>query len=165
MLSPLGFLLEGVLGYLLQAASFLIGMHGIARHKISIKKSLLVCVISAVITYFIRSSGLFTFGVHTMLVLLIINVSCITICKINIRPCILGSILMMVFVLLSELVNVGILYIAVGPAQINTVLANEIHKAASAIPGNLVLLLVSLLIYRIRMRGGKKKDESGQHHS
>ena len=164
MFSPLGFLLEGMLGYLLQAAAFLIGMHGFARHKISIKKSLLVCVISAVITYLIRSSGLFTFGVHTMLVLLIINVACITICKISIRPCILGSILMMIFVLLSEVVNVGILYITVGADQINTIMANEIYKAASAIPGNIILLLVALLIYCIRIHGGKK-DESGQQHS
>jgi len=164
MFSPLGFLLEGILGYLLQAAAFLIGMHGFARHKISIKKSLLVCVISAVITYLIRSSGLFTFGVHTMLVLLIINVACITICKISIRPCILGSILMMIFVLLSEVINVGILYITVGETQINAVMANEIYKAASAIPGNIILLLVALLIYCIRIHGGKKND-SGEQHS
>lgn len=164
MFSPLGFLLEGILGYLLQAAAFLIGMHGFARHKISIKKSLLVCVISAVITYLIRSSGLFTFGVHTMLVLLIINVACITICKISIRPCILGSILMMIFVLLSEVINVGILYVTVGETQINAVMANEIYKAASAIPGNIILLLVALLIYCIRIHGGKKND-SGEQHS
>ena len=164
MFTPLGFLLEGVLGYLLQAVSLLIGMHGIARHKISVKKSAIVCVICAVVTYLIRSSGLFTFGVHTMLVLLIINAACIIICKISIRPCILGSILMMIFVLLSEVVNVGILYILVGADEINTVMNNEIYKAASAIPGNVLLLVVSLLIYDFRMRKGKK-DETSQQNS
>lgn len=149
-------LLAGVMGYLFQAASFLIGMHGIARHKIHVAKSTVVCVISAVITFFIRSSGLFTFGVHTMLVLLIINAACIVICKISIRPCILASILMMIFVLLSEVVNVGVLMVLVGPDQINATLANEVYKAASAIPGNVLLLVASLLIYRLRMRRGKE---------
>lgn len=163
MFTLLGFLLEGVLGYLLQAVSFLIGMHGIARHKISIKKSAIVCLICAVVTYLIRSSGLFTFGVHTMLVLLIINAACIIICKISIRPCILGSILMMIFVLLSEVVNVGILYTLVGADKINTVMNNEIYKAASAIPGNILLLVVSSLIYYFRICKGKKDETSQQH--
>ena len=163
MFTLLGFLLEGVLGYLLQAVSFLIGMHGIARHKISIKKSAIVCLICAVVTYLIRYSGLFTFGVHTMLVLLIINAACIIICKISIRPCILGSILMMIFVLLSEVVNVGILYTIVGADKINTVMNNEIYKAASAIPGNILLLVVSSLIYYFRICKGKKDETSQQH--
>ena len=161
MSTPLGFLLEGVLGYLLQAVSFLIGMHGIACQKIEIKKSALVCVLSAVVTYLVRASELFTFGVHTMLVLLIINVSCITLCKLKIRPCILGSILMMLFVLLSEVVNVGILYLVVGADEINAVMNNETLKAVAAIPGNILLLVASLLIYYFRNRKGKK-DDSGQ---
>ena len=161
MSTPLGFLLEGVLGYLLQAVSFLIGMHGIARHRIDVKKASLVCVISAVATYLIRTSSLFTFGVHTMLVLLIVNAACILVCKIPIRPCILGSILMMIFVLLSEGVNVSILYLTVGASEINNVMNNEIQKAISAIPGNIVLLLASILIYYLRIRKGKE-DETGQ---
>ena len=156
MNAVLMFLLEGVLGYFLQAVAFLIGMHGIARYKIYPSKSMLVCLISALVTFFIRASGLFTFGVHTMLVLLIINAACIIICKISIRPCILASILMMIFVLLSEVVNVGVLMVLVGPDQINATLANEVYKAASAIPGNVLLLVASLLIYRLRMRRGKE---------
>ena len=164
MFSLLGFLLEGILGYLLQAVSFLIGMHGIAKYKINAPKAAIVCVISAVATYLVRSSGLFTFGVHTMLVLLIINAACIFFCKIPIRPCILGSILMMIFVLLSEVVNVGILYITVGAGEINNVMNNEIYKAASAIPGNVLLLLVAILIYYFRTRKGNR-NETGKQDS
>ena len=163
MFTLLGFLLEGILGYLMQAASFLIGMHGIARYKIDVKKSSVVCVISAVATYLVRSSGLFTFGVHTMLVLLIINAACIFFCKIPIRPCILGSILMMIFVLLSEVVNMGILYVTVGASEINNFMNNEINKAMSAIPGNLLLLIGALLIYYLRTRKGIK-DETGKQN-
>lgn len=161
MATPLGFLLEGVLGYLLQAASFLIGMHGIACKKIEIKKSALVCVLTAAVTYLVRASELFTFGVHTMLMLLVINVTGISICKIPIRSCILGSILMMIFVLLSEVVNVGILYLVVGAEGIDAVMNDQIQKALSAIPGNILLLLASLLLYHFRNRKGKK-DESSQ---
>ena len=62
---------------------------------------------------------------------------------------------MMIFVLLSEVVNVGILYLLVGPSEISTVMADDIFKAAAAIPGNILLLLAALLIYYFRCVKGK----------
>lgn len=164
MVIILRILLEGVLGYLLQAGSFVIGMHAIAKQKLDVGKAAIVCVISALITYFIRNSGLFNFGVHTMLVLLVLNACCIIICQMNIRSSILGSIVMMLLVLLSELVNVGILSLFFKPVEITAKLKDPIIKAASAVPGNLLLLLISIMLYRIRSckRKGAIKDDSGQ---
>lgn len=157
-------LLEVLLGYLLQAGSFVIGMHAFADQKIDFGRAAIVCVICAAITYVIRSSGVFNFGVHTMLVLLVINACCISICRMNIRPSILGSIVMMIFVLLSELVNVGILSIFYTAEEITVQLENPVVKAASAVPGNLLLLLISVLMYRIRRsrRNRVNEDESGR---
>lgn len=144
--------LEFVMGYFLQTLAFVIGMHGVAKQKLNVKNSAIVTVLCTIITILVRNSGLFNFGVHTMLILLVINAACIIICKMNIHPSILGSILMMLFVLLGELVNVGILSIFYPMDQINTVLADPVFKAASAIPGNLVHLLVSFLLYHFRVK-------------
>jgi len=152
----LQFFLEGIMGYLFQTVAIILGMHGIAKHKLSIKNCAIASILCAVVTFFVRGSGVFNFGVHTMLTLLVLNAACIIFCKLNIRASILGSILMMILVLLSELVNVGFLAITAGADQINTLLADPMIKAASAIPGNIVLMLAALLIYRFRMRGGKK---------
>ena len=150
--------LEAVMGYLLQAFSIVIGMHGISRQKMNLKYCALVSLISSAATFFIRSIGLFNFGVHTMLTLLVINAACIFLCKLNIRTSILGSILMMILVLLSELVNVAFLSVLAGADQINTLLADPLIKAASAVPGNVVLLLAALLIYRFRTCKGNKDE-------
>ena len=65
---------------------------------------------------------------------------------------------MMILVLLSELVNVAFLSVLAGADQINTLLADPLIKAASAVPGNVVLLLAALLIYRFRTFKGNKDE-------
>ena len=147
------FLLEGILGYLLQAVAYVVGMHAIAMQKIEWKNASIVCVISAILTYLIRNCGLFNFGVHTMLVLLLLNAGCICLCKMSVRRSILGSIVMMVLVLVSELVNMGILRIFYTMEEINALFANPVPKAIAAIPGNVLLLLAAVMMYQIqRMR-------------
>lgn len=150
--------LEMILGYLLQIVAFVVGMHAMAKQKLETKKTVFTCVICAVLTFVVRECGLFNFGVHTMLMLLIINIACIVFCKMSIRPCILGSIVMMIFVLLTEVINFGILSIFFSQAEISTLLADPVYKAASAIPGNIVLLLLAILLYRIMKHRGKKNE-------
>jgi len=155
--------LEIVLGYILQMLAFGVGMHAVAKQKMDPRRLAAVVFICALLTYLIRNSDLFNFGVHTMLMLLIINASSILIAKINIRASILGSILMMILVLLSELVNVGIISIFAGADRINELLSDPITKAASAIPGNIVLVVVAMFMYyfRVHRKVAKTKNVSG----
>lgn len=156
-------LLEIVLGYILQMLSFGIGMHAVAHQRIEGKKLAIVALICALLTYLIRNSDLFNFGVHTMLMLLVINAASIWICGINIRSSIMGSIIMMILVLLSELVNFGVLSLFFSQDSINQILAEPLPKAASAIPGNIVLVVVALLMYHFRVRkaGAKTAHVAG----
>ena len=155
--------LEAVMGYLLQMISFVVGMHAIAKQKMDLKRAALVSVVCAVATFLIRSSDLFNFGVHTMLMLLVINAVSIFVCSMPVRASILGSIVMMILVLVSELINMGILNIFYSSEEINRLLADATFKAASAIPGNLVLLLISILMYKLRSKSiGEDKSESGE---
>lgn len=155
--------LEIVLGYILQMLAFGVGMHAVAKQKISQKCLWIVALICALLTYVIRNSDLFNFGVHTMLMLLIINAASIYIAKINIRSSILGSIFMMILVLLSELVNFGVLSIFFDPDTITQMLAKDLTKAASAVPGNVVLLIAACAMYyfRVKRKVANKSNVSG----
>ena len=144
-------LLEVILGYILQMLSFGVGMHAVACQRIDKKKLTVVVLVCALLTYLIRNSDLFNFGVHTMLMLLLINAAAIMITKINIRASILGSIVMMILVLLSELVNFGVLSIFFASDTITEMLSEPLPKAASAIPGNVVLVIAAFVMYYIRV--------------
>lgn len=156
-------IMEIVLGYILQMLAFGVGMHAVAEEKINKGKLAAVVFICAFLTYLIRNSDLFNFGVHTMLMLLIINATSIYIAKINIRASILGSIMMMILVLFSELINVGILSVFAGADRINELLSDPLTKAASAIPGNVVLVVVAFVMYyfRVYRKGAKRTNVSG----
>ena len=159
----LTFLLEIVLGYILQMLAFGVGMHAVAKQKLNAYRLAAVVFVCALITYIIRNSDLFNFGVHTMLMLLVINAASISITKINIRASILGSILMMILVLLSELVNFGVLSIFFSQDQITQMLSEPLPKAASAVPGNVVLVAAAYVMYyfRVHRKVAKTANVSG----
>ena len=146
------FLLEGVLGYLVQHFAFVIGMHGIARKCIVWPRVIIVSVLCASILSLLRQIEMIQFGVHTLLNVLITNVGCVLICKMDIRKSVLGSLIMLIVTLLSDLVNFGVLLMMMDQSQISIYLQNEQNKAVSALPGNLVILAVALTLYYVRIR-------------
>ena len=146
------FLLEGILGYLVQHFAFVIGMHGIARKRIEWPRVIIVSVLCASILSLLRQIPMIQFGVHTLLNVLITNVGCVLICKMDIRRSVLGSLVMLILTLLSDLVNFGVLMLFMDQSEISTFLQNEQNKAVSALPGNFVILVVALTIYYVRIR-------------
>lgn len=146
------FLLEGVLGYLVQHFAFVIGMHDIARKRIVWPRVIIVSVLCASILSLLRQIEMIQFGVHTLLNVLITNVGCVLICRMDIRKSVLGSLIMLIVTLLSDLVNFGVLLMMMDQSQISIYLQNEQNKAVSALPGNLVILAVALTLYYVRIR-------------
>ena len=146
------FLLEGVLGYLVQHFAFVIGMHGIARKRIVWPRVIIVSVLCASILSLLRQIEMIQFGVHTLLNVLITNVGCVLICRMDIRKSVLGSLIMLIVTILSDLVNFGVLLMIMDQSEISTFLQNEQNKAVSALPGNFVILAVALTLYFVRIR-------------
>ena len=146
------FLLEGVLGYLVQHFAFFIGMHGIARKRIEWPRVIIVSVLCASILSLLRQIEMIQFGVHTLLNVLITNVGCVLICKMDIRKSVLGSLIMLIVTILSDLVNFGVLLMIMDQSEISAFLQNEQNKAVSALPGNFVILVVALTLYFVRIR-------------
>lgn len=150
-------LLKGVFGYLMQLFAFVVGMHGIARQPIVWTRVSLVCVCGAILTWVVRSSSLLQFGVHTLLTCLIINIGCIFVCKMDVHKSVLGSIVMMILVLLSDIINFAVLnlFAHMNTSEMQVFLQNERNNAISALPGNVSLVLVAVLIYVISMKRRK----------
>ena len=98
-------------------------------------------------------TGLLGWDGGTVMLLMGINaVGCVLICKMDIRKSVLGSLIMLIVTLLSDLVNFGVLLMMMDQSQISTYLQNEQNKAVSALPGNLVILAVALTLYYVRIR-------------
>ena len=156
------FLLRGVFGYLMQLFAIIIGMHGIGKHRINWIKVSVICVLCAVITAALRSIPMIQFGVHTLLTCLITNVGCVFVCKMDVRKSVFGSIVMMILVLLSDIVNFAVLmpFMNMDTNAMQVFLQSETNKAVSALPGNIVLLLVALLLYLLRVVRQKKAEEA-----
>jgi len=149
------FLLEGILGYVVQHFAIVIGMHGVAKHKIVWHRVILVSAVCATVLYMIRKLPMLQFGVHTMLICLVTNALCILVCKMDVRKSVLGSVIMMILILLSDLVNFGVASMVMDVSEISTFLKDPVNKAFSALPGNFTVLLVASLIYKLRMRKAK----------
>lgn len=154
------FLLEGILGYLIQHFAFIVGMHGIARHRIHWFRVAVSSAICAVLLALLRSIPMLQFGVHTMLNCLVTNAVCIILCHMDVRKSVLGSVIMMILILLSDLVNFGVCAMCMDISQITPFLQNPVNKAFSALPGNVTVLICALLIYKIRIRKASSGNEA-----
>jgi hypothetical protein len=105
------FVAEGLLGYLLQCGGFICGINAVAKRRIKLIPFLIASVILAVATYLVRTLGRFNFGVHTMLILFIVNLICVLFIKIDVRHSILGSLLVTLLILAGEMINYSLLMI------------------------------------------------------
>ena len=148
------FLLKGVLGYLMQLSAMIIGMHAISRHRIEWWKVAVVSVLCAALTSLLRSVSMIQFGVHTLLTCLILNVACIFVCKMDINKSVMGSIIMTILTLLSDVINFAFImpFMNMDTGAMQVFLQNETNKALSALPGNFTLMFVVLLMYCIRVK-------------
>lgn len=152
------FIVEGLLGYLLQCSSFICGISAIAKIRIRPIPFLLSSTILAVATYLIRTLGRFNFGVHTMMILFIVNLVCVLLVKVEIRHSILGSLLVTLLILVGETINYSLLMAFFDQAEITRRMAEPLFKAWAAVPGNLILATIVTTAYILRVVKRKKDD-------
>ena len=152
------FVAEGLLGYFLQCIGCILGICSVARKRVNWLPLLITSAVFAVIVYVIRTVGRFNFGVHTMLIILIENLICTLIFKIDVRHTILGSLIITTVVLAGEMINYGLLMVFFDQAQITANMAQPLFKAWAAVPGNVLLGIIVTIAYILRVVKGKKDD-------
>ncbi len=150
------FIAEGLLGYLLQCSGCVFGICAVAKKRAKWLPLSITSVSFAISIYLIRTLGKFNFGVHTMLMLLIINLLCVLILKIDIKASILGSLIVTLMVLAGEVVNYSLLLVFLDQAEITRRMAEPLFKAWAAVPGNVIFSIIVVITYIKRAVKGKK---------
>lgn len=149
-------IVEGLFGYLLQCSGCIFGICAVAKKRAKWLPLSITSASFAISIYLIRVLGKFNFGVHTMLMLLIVNLLCVLLLKIDIKPSILGSLIVTLMVLAGEVVNYSLLLIFFDQAEITRRMVDPLFKAYAAVPGNVIFSLIVIFAYIKRAVKGKK---------
>lgn len=107
--------------------------------------------------FLLRQSGQVNFGVHTMLMLLVMNILSVLVLKLDVMPSILGSLIVTALIIGGEVINYSLLLLFNTQDVIDVKMEEAMFKAWAAVPGNIILIVVVVIIYVVRVRKGKKK--------
>ncbi len=150
------FISAGLLGYFLQSSGYILGICATAKKRVRPLSFLLTSVACAIFIFIVRQFGGFTFGVHTMIILLVMNLLCVLLLKVDVKPSILGSLLVSVLVIVGEAVNFLILMPFYTKDVIVARMAEPLFKAWAGVPGNVLLIVIVIVAYGLRVLKRKK---------
>ncbi len=169
------FLVNGVLGYGLQSLGNLLAILAINKKKIPFKQFILCLLLFSLLMFGIRSITAFSFGFHTILIMLAFIVLSVLILKVSVPQTVLAVLLTSVVIILAEIINFGALRLFFGSDTVDVYLKGDgtlqgnIMKAVIGIPTNVILITVMAIFYRIRMKKADKKEiqdgEAGAQNS
>jgi len=133
-----------LLGYILQSITYVLGVYAVNKRKIDIKLFSIATLIFSLATYAIRETGWIKidFGVHTLLLLMVIILLGVGLLKNNIYPTALAAIIVSLSVIISETVTALCVSSILGSNNVEKFFANEFNKAAAVIPANLALFAI-----------------------
>lgn len=154
------FIFQIVLGYCLQGLIFVLGMYTFNQQKIILKNYISASALFIVTSYIIRLLPI-SFGVHTIINMLILVIICIVLLKMPVFNTIRSMSIVMVFLLLSEMADLAVLTMVMGKDKFEEVMHNPLQKAITGIPSNvLFLLLITLSYYILKKKGDSNRKVS-----
>lgn len=132
-------------------------MYAISKRRAKLPLYLLMSAFCAALMFLLRQSGQVNFGVHTMLMLLVMNILSVLVLKLDVKPSILGSLIVTALIIGGEVINYSLLLLFNTQDVIDVKMEEAMFKAWAAVPGNIILIVVVVIIYVVRVRKGKKK--------
>jgi hypothetical protein len=152
------FIAAGLLGYFLQSVGYFLGMCATAKNRIKLPLLLILSALCTVFIFLIREIGQFNFGVHTMIMLIVLNLLGIIVLKLDVMRSILGSLIVTALVIGGEVINYSFLMFFYTKPEIDVLMQNSLSKAWAAVPGNVLLFAIVLIAYILRIRKGRKVE-------
>ncbi len=149
---------EYMFGYILQGFIFTLGISAFNRKKIIFRKYTLVSIVLSVFIILVRLLPI-SFGVHTILNLLFLFMVCVLILKMPIYTTIRSTLLVTVFLLISEMANIGVMIKFLGQSEFNRRMEIPAEKAIMGLPGALTFALLVFLSY-VFLANGKKDNKT-----
>ena len=151
------FIAAGVLGYFLQSVGFFLGMCATAKKRTKLVQLLVLSSICSVFIFFVREFGQFNFGVHTMIMLIVLNLLGVIVLKLDVMRSILGSLIVTALIIGGEVVNYSFLMLFYTKDEIATLMEDSLQKAWAGVPGNVLMILIVVIAYVLRIRKGIAK--------
>lgn len=144
----------------------MLALHVLTRTKINWKKYLLLSSIYVVLTYLIRFLPI-TLGVNTILSLLTLILLFQITYKTQLGEVVrsvVSTVLIMIFVMISEILNMLVLYAIYGQSKAEELLnsGTELTKSVATIPSTIFLGFFIFIAYLVLTKMEKRKNEHGE---
>lgn len=136
-----------ILGFLLQASIFVLGIYTFSHEKAD-KKTFLLMLCALVPTNIIVRILPMSFGIHIFLNVATILYMTYRFCKFELYTIIRSTLITTLLVLLTEMVCFATLILFFGQVKCDAILTDPLYKAVVFVPFNLILGGVTYLYYR-----------------
>lgn len=137
------------------AVFFTWAVYSISKTTYNIKRFILSCLIQAVGCYFIRSLPI-TFGINSLLIVLLLISSNIWVNKIPTIKSIKTTVLVYITMFFSEIIEIVILQILL-KEELNEVLKNPLLKNIYAFPSFILFVVAIVVINKVLTKRASKK--------
>lgn len=139
------------------------GLFILTKTKFDLKKFLFSSISLIFLTYLIRFLPL-SYGVNTMLSLLVIIVIAVVLNSIDLSKSIKATLIIAAIIILSETITVGFMQIYLGKEKLNLIMGEPISKSIASIPSTLIYgIVVAVIFFVYRRKFSYKKDKDGEN--
>ncbi|MFA6948121.1 MAG: hypothetical protein WCQ72_04005 [Eubacteriales bacterium] len=148
-------IIDYILGFLLQSLGCAINVYALNKRKIEAKSFAIMTILFSICTLIIRNITIINFGFHTILIIAAFVLIAITLFKFPIYSTALAMLLSTIMIMLCEVINYLIMYAVIGGETVSMIMSqqgkyvNPIYKSLLGVPTNIILVFISLIIYRI----------------
>ncbi len=153
-------LFEFLLGYGLQSFAILFGVYAFNRQRIIVKSYVFASLLVIVVSYLVRLLPI-SFGVHTIINMLIMFLICIIVLKMPAYKTIQSALLVTVLLLICEMIDVAIIISIIGRITFEKMMLNPLQKAIAGLPGTIFFVIIVITSYIILNNHRKKGEDIG----
>lgn len=149
------FIAEYVFGYAFQSCIYVLALFAFNKRKITWNKYIISTIGFGLASFITRSLPI-SFGVHTLLSLIVLALIGVQYLKMPIYPTIRATLFAVIFLLIGESLNVAGLTILYGKEEFSKIMNSPLSKALAGIPSSLLFAGIIIIFYVILTRN--KKD-------
>lgn len=169
------FIVFVILGCFCQCIASMLGMYALLRKRYDGAKFWAVTFLFSAILVIVRvlsDLDIIRFGIHTIIMLsCLILIGFFLLDVKNIFKVSISTIIIFALITISEVINVAILYLTIGKVRLDKILLatmDDINaltiKVLFAVPSNIILFIISLLLYMFLVKSKKQGEETNNNY-
>lgn len=143
-----------------EGIAYVIGMYALTGLRIEWKKLFGMSAILILATYLIRLLPI-RFGIHTMLILFTMIFIYMVVTKTPVIRNIKAALIILAFLIISEMINLGILQFLYGSEHVKEIMDDNVQKTLYSIPSTIIFVLLTILAYYLCVV--RKREKIGKN--